>query len=240
MPVFSRGAVHLHYLDVGDPSAPAVLLLAPGGMNSVAMLWRRQLWDPIECLPDHRIIAMDQRNAGRSSAPVSGADGWHSYTDDQLALMDHLGLERFAVIGMCIGGPFILSLCRAAPRRVRAAVMFQPIGLWENRAEFFGLFDSWAAAIGPRHPEAREDDWARFRAAMFGGPELFVMSMPETAAVKTPMLLFAGMDRHHPRQTAERLACTLPNASCVATWKAAVHVPDVHARVHGFLRAHAG
>lgn len=239
MPCFSRGDVHLHFTEAGDPAGPAVLLLAPGGMNSAVSLWRRQLWDPLDRLEGHRVIAMDQRNAGRSTAPVSGADGWHSYTADQLALMDHLGIDGFSVVGMCIGGPFILSLCRAAPQRIAAAVMFQPIGVHDNRGDFFSLFDTWARAIGPRHPEASPSDWAGFRQTMFGGPELFVMPLAGAAAIETPVLLFAGADRYHPRLTSDRLAETLPRVSHVTAWKAPEHIPAVHERVHRFLREHA-
>lgn len=240
MPVFSRDDIHLHYLDAGDSDAHPVLLLAPGGMNSAVAFWRRQFWDPIARLQGFRLIAMDQRNAGRSTAPVTGDDGWHSYTADHLALMDHLGADRFSVLGMCIGGPFILSLCRAAPERIAAAVMFQPIGVHDNRADFFALFDTWARAQAPRQPAATPDDFARFRRAMFGGPELFVMSMEDAAGIDTPVLLYAGLDRYHPRQTADRLARTLPRVGYVETWKDAEHVGEVDAQVHAFLRHHAG
>ena len=47
-----------------------------------------------------RVIAMDQRNAGESRGPISGNDGWHTYTADQLALMDHLGVGCFHVVGV--------------------------------------------------------------------------------------------------------------------------------------------
>src|SRR5689334_14702997 len=134
MPTFDRGPVHLHYTDTGDPRAPAVLCLAPGGMRSMALAWSRSPYDPRSRLADLRVVAMDQRNAGASRAPVTARDGWASYTDDQLALADHLGLDRFAVVGMCIGCTFAARLARAAPDRIRAAVMLQPIGLHDNRA----------------------------------------------------------------------------------------------------------
>ena len=51
---------------------------------------------------------MDQRNAGRSHAPLRATDGWQTYTDDQVALLDHLGLETAHVMGMCVGGPFLV------------------------------------------------------------------------------------------------------------------------------------
>ncbi|HEU4369629.1 MAG TPA: alpha/beta fold hydrolase [Methylomirabilota bacterium] len=67
----------------------------------------------------------DLRNAnpGRSSGPLEIDRPWDAYTDDQLGLMDHLGIREFLVMGFCIGGPLIHNLIRRAPERVVAAAM---------------------------------------------------------------------------------------------------------------------
>ena len=44
---------------------------------------------------------MDQRNAGRSRGPLPLEDPWGAFVGDQLGLMDHLGIDRFLVIGCC-------------------------------------------------------------------------------------------------------------------------------------------
>ena len=49
--------------------------------------WCSQANVPEALSPHFRVIAMDQRNAGASRAPVSADDGWHTYTRDQLALL---------------------------------------------------------------------------------------------------------------------------------------------------------
>ena len=106
------------YYEVHGSGFP-VLLIAPGGMRSAVPFWENTPWNPIEDWQDgYQVIAMDQRNAGQSSGPVSGSDGWSTYTGDQLALMDHLGLQRFHVAGMCIGGPYAFGLIEAVPDRV--------------------------------------------------------------------------------------------------------------------------
>ena len=51
--------------------------------------------------------------------------------------MDHLGIEKFMVMGFCIGGPFIWNLLRRAPNRIVAAVLAQPSG---SRPEMRDLF----------------------------------------------------------------------------------------------------
>ena len=47
--------------------------------------------------------------------------------------MDHLGIEKFLVMGFCIGGPFIWSLLKRAPHRIAAAVVAQPVG-WRRES----------------------------------------------------------------------------------------------------------
>ena len=44
--------------------------------------------------------------------------------------MDHLGIDRFMVLGYCIGQPLIWNLIKRAPKRVVAAVLTQPSGGW--------------------------------------------------------------------------------------------------------------
>src|ERR1700759_4999331 len=121
MSTVQLGPANIRYETTGE--GPAVLLLAPGGLRaSRGETWSAAPWNPIEALSDRfRVVAMDQRNTGTSFAPVTAADGWGTYAADQLALMDHLGIERFAVIGMCIGGAFIAKLLVDVPERVTAA-----------------------------------------------------------------------------------------------------------------------
>ncbi|HAA67398.1 MAG TPA: alpha/beta hydrolase, partial [Acidimicrobiaceae bacterium] len=91
-------------------------------MKSEVSFWNSTPWNPIEQLRGaFRVIAMDQRNAGRSTGPIAASDGWHTYAQDQIALLDHLGVDRFAVAGMCIGGPYAMGLIAEVPERVSAA-----------------------------------------------------------------------------------------------------------------------
>ena len=72
---FQDQGVDLHYQIYGDGFP--VLLFAPGGMRSAIDFWAHGPWNPIEALQhDFKVIAMDQRNAGRSHAPITAADNW--------------------------------------------------------------------------------------------------------------------------------------------------------------------
>lgn len=238
MAIFSRGEVHIHHEEHG--SGFPVLLIAPGGMRSAIGAWDNAPWNPIEHLaPHHRVIAMDQRNAGSSTAPVSKSDGWATYTADQLALLDHLGVERFHVLGMCIGGSYIASLLRTAPERVVSAVALQPIGLDGNREAFHEMFDGWAAEQRPRHPEASDADWTGFRQGMYGSDDvLFSVPTGEIATFRTPILVLMGDDLYHPQVASRTLAATAPNATLVERWKQPEHRPAARAAVATFLAAH--
>jgi pimeloyl-ACP methyl ester carboxylesterase len=73
---------------------------------------------------------MDQRNAngGESTGPVPVDNPWDVFADDQLGLMDHLGVREFLYMGYCIGGCFAGKLMQRAPNRVVAAVFCQTVG----------------------------------------------------------------------------------------------------------------
>jgi pimeloyl-ACP methyl ester carboxylesterase len=117
MPIFTRHAVSIYYEEHG--SGYPLLVIAPGGMNSTVAMWGHAAINPLEVYAgEFRLIAMDQRNAGASIGPLDARDPWGSLVDDQLALLDHLGVERFLVMGCCIGGSYILKLIEQAPDRV--------------------------------------------------------------------------------------------------------------------------
>lgn len=214
-----------------------VLALAPGGMRSTGDFWTKVPWNPVEQLADRfTVITMDQRNAGSSRAPVTGAETWATYTADQLAVLDELGVERCHVVGMCIGGPFILGLLHQHPERFDRAVILQSIGLDDNRDAFFEMFDQWRAEIGPEHPEADDAAWARYREAMYGGSDP-LFSVPESAlsAVANAVLVLCGNDQFHPESASELIASRVPGARFVRDWKDPEHLPSAAVTIADFL-----
>lgn len=238
MASFTRAKAEIHYDEAG--SGFPILLIAPGGMKSAAEKWATTPWNPIDQLAQYyRVIAMDQRNAGRSVGPISGDDGWHTYTEDQLALMEHLGIDRFHVVGMCIGGAYGFGLTQAAPDRIASVTMFQPIGREDNEAAFFDVFDVWAAEISNSHPDVTDDDWASFRHNMYGGDDLvFTIAEDDLAHVSTPILVLMGNDLYHPESTSRTIAASCPNASLVESWKDPADHPAARSAIETFLAAH--
>src|SRR5213079_2517011 len=130
MPFYEKGPVRIHYEEVG--SGFPLLLIPGGGLNSALSSWQTASpFNPMERYKDDfRCICADLRNAnpGQSTGPLDVDRPWDAYTDDQLGLMDHLGIRDFMVLGFCIGGPFIWNLLQRASDRVVAAVPAQPSG----------------------------------------------------------------------------------------------------------------
>ncbi|MDE0065202.1 MAG: alpha/beta hydrolase [Gammaproteobacteria bacterium] len=238
MPYFVNDDVRIYYEESG--TGFPVLLIAPGGMKSAIPVWANAPWHPVEQLSsEFRVIAMDQRNAGRSSAPVSAGDSWHVYTEDQLGLMDHLGIGRFHVAGMCIGGAYAMSLIQAAPERVASAVMFQPIGLSDNRNAFFDMFNGWADELRQARDDVAEGDLAAFRETMYGGDFVFSASREFVEGVTTPLLVLLGNDLYHPSSTSREVVALARNAELIERWKEPEDQPAARARVLSFLRQHS-
>src|SRR6202521_4261269 len=102
MPSFEHGDASIYYEEYG--SGYPLLLFAPGGMRSRIEFWHTSAFDPtVEFASDFRVIAMDQRNAGQSRAPIRAGDNWQTYASDQLALLDHLRIQKAHIMGGCIG-----------------------------------------------------------------------------------------------------------------------------------------
>src|SRR4051812_38858054 len=129
MPFYEKGPVRIHYEEAG--SGFPLLLVPGGGLNSVITGLSTLPFNPIEEFKaEYRCIAADLRNSttGQSTGPLEIDRPWDSYTDDQLALMDHLGHKKFMVMGFCIGGPFVWNLLKRAPDRGVAGVAAPPSG----------------------------------------------------------------------------------------------------------------
>src|ERR1700733_1363437 len=118
MAFFEKGPVRIHFEEAGN--GLPLLLIAGGGLNSNIQNITGA-YPPFHAMKEfgneHRCVAFDLRNAppGQSSGPLEIDRPWDSHTDDQLALMDHLGFDKFMVIGFCIGGPLIWNLIKRAP-----------------------------------------------------------------------------------------------------------------------------
>jgi pimeloyl-ACP methyl ester carboxylesterase len=239
MPTFERAGANIYFEEYG--SGYPVLLFAPGGMRSSIEFWHKSPFDPTaEFANEFRVIAMDQRNAGKSHGPISASDGWDTYTADHIGLLDHLGIRRCHIMGACIGGSYDLGLIKTAPDRVTAAVLQQPIGLSpHNRELFLQMFDGWAKALKKERPDIDEAAFQPFRDRMYGKTDfVFNVTRDFVRTVKTPLLILRGDDDYHPAETSEQIAELAPNAEMIKEWKTPEVVRGTVERVRKFLKSH--
>ena len=218
MPEFRRKDTTIYYEVYGE--GYPVVLFAPGGMRSSIDFWKKSEWNPITTLSSHfKVIAMDQRNAGKSTAPINATDSWRVYTEDHIALLDYLGIDSCHLLGGCIGGPYCLGIIKADPKRVGAVVLQQSIGADNNKDAFYGLFDSWAEEIKHQHPKVTEEEWNQFRSNMFDGDFVYNVDRHFVSQIKTSMLVLMGNDVYHPEIISREIAELAPNAKLIEEWK---------------------
>jgi pimeloyl-ACP methyl ester carboxylesterase len=239
MPLFERPGISLYYEEYG--AGYPLLLFAPGGMRSSIDFWHRSPFDPtVELASDFRVIAMDQRNAGRSRGPIAPTDGWDTYTSDHLALLDHLGIQRCHIMGGCIGCSYCFNLIKTAPARVSAAVIQNPIGLKDNRDAFRQMFDEWAAELRAQRPELTDSILKSFRENMYGGDFVFAVSREFVTACTTPMILLSGSDLYHPAEISAEIARLNPRIEVIREWKTPEAAREAVNRIRTFLKSHTG
>jgi pimeloyl-ACP methyl ester carboxylesterase len=209
-------------------------------MRSSVPLWEMAAINPLTAYAgQYRMIAMDQRNAGRSAGPLPAGDPWGGYAADQLAVMDHLGIGRFLAFGCCIGGPFILKLCELAPDRVVAAVLEQPVGITAaNRALFDSLWRPWAEQLASTRDDLGGGQAEAFAAAMWAPGFAVSVTRDQVRSLATPMLVLPGVDDYHPAQTGREIAALAPAAELLEPWKDPAHLPAATEAVGRFLRDH--
>jgi pimeloyl-ACP methyl ester carboxylesterase len=240
MSTIQRGDATIYYEERG--SGPPLLLLAPGGLNSTADFWNRMPLDALDAFSnDFRVIAMDQRNAGRSSGPLDTSDPWRMYADDQLAVLDHLGIDQALVIGCCIGCSFIFQLVEQAPKRIVAGVLMQPIGHDHTNDGVFGpeMWTPWGQNLIDKGASFDLETLNAFGRAMFDPDFVFSVSRDFLKSVPTPLLLLYGSDHAHPRGISVEVAGLLPNVETIERWRDPDVVPEVTERIRAFLKTHA-
>ena len=244
---YEKGAVRIHFEEAG--SGFPLLVIAGGGLNSTiaGLSGSASPFNPMEQFKgEYRCIASDLRNAngGQSSGPLEADRPWDAYTDDHLGLMDHLGIEKFMVLGFCIGGPFIWNLLRRAPDRVVAAVLAQPSG---SRPEMRDLFyenniKGWGPQLIAGRPDLTMETVDKFLTKMYRTNPDFVFTVTRDFVrnCQTPVLILPDDIPAHPYAVAMEAAMLAPNAEVsMFPWKEPKErIPLAIRQIRSFLRAH--
>ena len=246
MPFYQRGDVRIRYEETG--SGFPLLVTPGGGLNSRVANWPNAVINAMEEFKnDFRCITMDQRNANapaESTGPVPTENAWDAFADDQLGLMDHLGIKQFFYMGYCIGGCFAGKLLQRAPERVVAAVFCQTVG---HRPEDPGVMmrhstDNWLAGFKAKNPGVSAETIDKYLHNLFGVQPDFLYSVPRDFIAKCtkPILVLPDDTSSHPLQSSIDVASLAPTAEItVFPWR---DPPELKARtinkVRTFLKSH--
>ncbi|MDT7952575.1 MAG: 3-oxoadipate enol-lactonase, partial [Acetobacteraceae bacterium] len=218
----------LSFDDTGPGDAPAILLLHSLGTSAV-------VWDPIVpalIAAGYRVIRPDMRGHGHTSA-TRGPYSIDLLARDALAIVQGLGLGRFAVVGLSIGGLIAQQLAHLAPDHVSALVLMDtalaipPASLWAERAAMVradgmaavvdGVLARWLTPAAPAHTVE-----ALRRLILTTEPEGYAACCEaiatadltaQSGGLAVPTLVIVGADDPStPVASAEALARTIPAA----------------------------
>lgn len=163
---FNRGRLRvsplheIYFEECGNPRGkPAVVLHGgPGGGISPFL---RQIHDP----DSYRIILFDQRGCGQSTPHAALEDNttWHLVADME-TLRQHLGVERWQVLGGSWGSTLALAYAETHPERVTELILRGIFTLRRSEIRWFyqegadALFpEAWEGFLAPIPPEERHD-----------------------------------------------------------------------------------
>lgn len=241
MAVYERDGVQLHYEDFGGDGFP--LLMTPGGgLQSNMDRWPNMPFGPKDFRDEFRVIIMDQRNSNpRSRGPLQVERPWDAFADDQLGLLDHLGVGEFFALGMCIGGPFVMKLCERASERVRAVVSCQPVGAHQDDVDTMHRFSlQWAEVYRAWTPDADPATVEAYLHNLWRNPADFVFSVTRdfVRQCQTPILVMPDNAMVHPLHVAMEVVSLAPkSASTLYPWKnTPENIAEAAAHVKRFLR----
>jgi pimeloyl-ACP methyl ester carboxylesterase len=245
MPFYEKGDVRIHYEEVG--SGFPLMIIPGGGLNSTFSSLPNHPFNPMEEFKDeYRCITADLRNAnpGQSTGPLEIDRPWDAYADDQLGLMDHLGIGEFLVLGFCIGGPFIWNLLRRAPERLVAAVLAQPSGFRPEMPDLFyqNNIKGWGPALRARRADITMEMVDAFLNKMYRSNADFVFTVTRdfVRACQTPILVLPDDVPAHPYAVAMEVVRLAPKAEVsLYPWKEPKDlIPQAVRHVREFLRKH--
>src|SRR5213593_2111603 len=176
MPRVRIGELELFHTADGA-GEPVLLVMGLGGEHHAWDLVRREL------ARRYRLVLVDNRDAGASDE-ARGPYGTADMATDALGVMDHLGIERFHVVGASMGGAIAQHLALLAPTRVAALVL---LSTWGRTDAFLrAVLGSWRVLVDRLAP-------ADFLAAL--SPWAFTHRFLESPSPEVVALQAAFRDR---------------------------------------------
>jgi pimeloyl-ACP methyl ester carboxylesterase len=123
------GGAGLYYWDTGG-EGPAVVLSHPG--RGSALTWPYQ--QPVLSAAGFRVIAYSRR--GYYGSPAGSAADTGNYADDLNALITHLNIDKFHILGLAAGGFAVSDYAVSYPEKLLSMVIVCSLfGLWDKNID---------------------------------------------------------------------------------------------------------
>jgi pimeloyl-ACP methyl ester carboxylesterase len=231
--------IQMYYAVYGEGEP---VLLIHGGLGN-ADVWGYQV-PPLAA--GHKVIVADSRGHGRSTRSAKPF-GYQLMADDYLALLDHLGIDRTALVGWSDGGIIGVDIAIRHPERLSRlfafAANYTPEGVKPSVATdpTFNAYIEWAGQEYARlSPTPKEyDAFVEQISQMWATEPNYTKA--QLQAIKVPTMIFHGDhdEAIEPAHTAE-MAQLIPDAKLVimkdashfAMWQ---HPEEFNAIVLDFL-----
>lgn len=228
MPQFDVAGAVLTYDDEGPRDGAYVPLVFVHGWTADRHRWDHQV---AHFSPARRVIRLDLRGHGESTG--AGVRTVAELAADVLALLDHLGVERFVLVGHSMGGMISQTIALSHPERVERMVLVNSIGrMTYSRGRGLLMAASTLApykmfiaaniqrAFAPGHPREEVREYIRASAAtprevvmtLYGAMRAFDV-LDRAGEIRTPTLMVHGYhDIQLPVRQMLRLAKAYPDA----------------------------
>jgi pimeloyl-ACP methyl ester carboxylesterase len=246
------------FRDTGGSGEPVVLLHAATGSSRV---WEYQTSAFTKA--GYRVIAYDRRGWGRTVVDPAGPQPGTA-ADDLEALMKHLRIERFHLLGTAAGGIVALDYALSFPQQLRSLVVANSIGGIQDpdylelgrrlRPAQFTALPPDLRELGPSYRAGNPDGTRRWleleKMSRPEGPALPAQTMRnkltlmllETLKVPT-LFITGGADMYSPPPVTQMFASRVRNSQYLAVPDAGHSVyweqPETFNRaVLSFIRKH--
>jgi pimeloyl-ACP methyl ester carboxylesterase len=210
----SINGMQLYYVLHGQ-GEPLVLLTGFMGASSD--------WEPF--LPDfaseYQMVMPDLRGHGRSTNPLKEFTHRQA-AGDLIALLDHLGIERFKAIGLSGGGNILLHVATRQPERVAAMVLVSATNYFPKQARAvmrqatLAMFpEAEQRRMWQRHPQGEEQIQTLLRQAQAMQDSYddmnFTPPLLSTITART-LIVYGDRDPLYPVQIALEMYSAIPHA----------------------------
>ena len=171
MPYATANGIKFHYLDEGTAEGPPIVLLH--GFTLDHRMWQKQ----VEYFAEHyRVIVPDARGHGLSDAPVTGY-GRLNRVYDLKGLFDELGIDRFHLVGVSMGGSTGIGFALEFSERLSSLTLISSGAAGYNIGRKVDRIDQIAREQGL---EAARTKWREFSLLHFKGEREHLRAEIET------------------------------------------------------------